>query len=264
MLEHFSKPYPVTAFLLCPSVEPFENYPTTLLIELLQILGVAAFLDPDCQCGKCLPELLLIRLHLDQRLSFYALAPPEFEAEKGEARTVLDLEADEFNHSPLLSRQCQSELSQAFSEYLGYPPLVFPVLKVISEPHEHDIALAEGLDKLLEPQVQCGVQADVCQHGGNYAALGRSGERIDYLAVFFKDSGFKPLADQVQERSIIDPLFQHPDEPLVVNMVEKFLDIGVNDPAKRPFCSLWLSSRAACCGPFTRRYPLLHGRKSCS
>ena len=40
MLEHFTESRPVAALLLCSSVEPLEDYPTTLPVKPLQHLGI--------------------------------------------------------------------------------------------------------------------------------------------------------------------------------------------------------------------------------
>ena len=52
---------------------------------------------------------------------------------------------------------------------------------------------------------------------------------MDYLAVRVQDPRLKPLADQVQKCGIINALTEHPQQPVMIDIVEKAFDIGLNN-----------------------------------
>ena len=103
---------------------------------------------------------------------------------------------------------------------------VFKARHKIVRVADHSAAsLLLGSHHPLEPQVQRVVQVDVGQHRRDYSALRCSRLRMDYLPILFQYPRPQPLADQVQCRSISNPLFQHPFQPFPLDVVEESFDV---------------------------------------
>jgi hypothetical protein len=47
-----------------------------------------------------------------------------------------------------------------------------------------------------------------------------------YFAVFLQDSRFQPLFNQPQKFPVVDPLLQHLDHPLMIDVVEEAFDVS--------------------------------------
>jgi hypothetical protein len=59
-----------------------------------------------------------------------------------------------------------------------------------------------------------------------------------HLSVSVQDTGFQPFPDQMQKRLVINALFEHPNHPIVVNVVEEPLDVRLHYPAVPPVLQL--------------------------
>jgi len=101
--------------------------------------------------------------------------------------------------------------------------------EVVSVPEEECIALTIDFIPFFEPPVQTEVKVDVGQHGGDDSTLRRSRFLMDDLPIRVQDACLQPLADQVQKGGIVDPLPDHPQQPVVIDIIEEAFDIGLDN-----------------------------------
>ena len=102
--------------------------------------------------------------------------------------------------------------------------------KIISIADDHGHTPTAGFDSALEPEVQRIVQVDVGQYGRDDAPLWGTRYRVNHLAVRFQDSSLEPFTNQTKKRLVINSFFEHPDHPIVINIVEKSFDVRFNHP----------------------------------
>jgi len=84
---------------------------------------------------------------------------------------------------------------------------------------------------------------------GRHPALRCSGLRMDHFPILFQYPRPQPLADQVQYRSISNPLFQHPFQPFPLDVVKKPLMSASVTNWCPPNCNSLLRSLIASCAP---------------
>jgi hypothetical protein len=87
----------------------------------------------------------------------------------------------------------------------------------------------------LKPPVQCVVKVDVGQHRGNKATLRYSGPRRCKGPILNHPCFEKALKDP-QKASISYPVFDKPQQMLVVHLVEEALDSSLNNELRALMC----------------------------
>ena len=73
------------------------------------------------------------------------------------------------------------------------------------------------------------MQVDVGQHRGDNPSLWAAGYRVHYLPVDVQNAGFEPFPDKIEKGPVVDPQFQHPHQPVVVEVIEEAFDVGFYD-----------------------------------
>ncbi len=143
------------------------------------------------------------------------------------------MKAAEAYHLGFLRGHCKVELAQPVRQFavkpLGFLSISKRTDEVISVPQNKRFPLAVRLDSLFKPQIQPKMEVDIRQYRRYDTSLRRAGLRMQYFAVRVQHACLQPFANQVQESRIVDPLLKHPDQPVMVDVVEKALDVGLND-----------------------------------
>jgi site-specific DNA recombinase len=63
----------------------------------------------------------------------------------------------------------------------------------------------------------------------NDSSLRGSGLGVDDLPVRVQDAGLEPFSDQVEKGAVVNPLFEHFQQPVVVHVLEEAFDVGLDD-----------------------------------
>jgi hypothetical protein len=90
-------------------------------------------------------------------------------------------------------------------------------------------------------------------------ALRRAGLRMHDRSVGLQNTGLQPLTNQSQEGPVVDALLEHLQQPVVVEIIEEALDVGLHDipidpvlqvegelPHRIQCATVWSVSIAAC------------------
>src|SRR6267142_474488 len=101
--------------------------------------------------------------------------------------------------------------------------------KVIRIADKSAASLLLGSHYALKPQVQDIVQINICRNWRNHSALRSARLRMDDSPILFQDTRSQPLANQIQEGSVINPLLQHLFQPIPPDVVK-----GTHDTLPTP------------------------------
>src|SRR5206468_3018415 len=160
--------------------------------------------------------------------SFAICTPAKFEPQKVEAGFSSAIATE--GHDPrLIGCQFQSELLQSFCQFaVKASRFLFP-----SETTDEVVCIAkqEGptftttLEHSLKPQIEDIVQVHIRQHWRDDATLRCSTFRSQHFSICVQHPGFQPLLNQAQYRLVINPFRQHPQQPLMPQIVEETFDV---------------------------------------
>jgi len=161
--------------------------------------------------------------------------PIKLEAKKGKPPFAARAEPTEAVNAGLLRGNGQAEFVQPPGkcpvERLRFLSILKTADKVIRIADDVRLSLTVRLHHLFKPQVQRIVQVDVRQNGRDHAALRCPGVGVIHGTVPFQYSRFEPGVDQSKKRFVVDPLFQHPQQPAMVDVVEEAFDVRFHDIA---------------------------------
>ena len=134
--------------------------------------------------------------------------------------------------------ESQTELAQPSFKVVKELFRILPVLKsnheVIRVAHDNRVSVRLLRTPFpVKPEVEDVVQVNICQNWRNNRSLGSSPEVVLPLAPVH-DASVQPLGDQPNDPPISDPVFQKPDQPVSVQIIEETADIGVNNPVDLP------------------------------
>jgi hypothetical protein len=134
--------------------------------------------------------------------------------------------------------ESQTELAQPSFKVVKELFRILPVLKsnheVIRVAHDNRVSVRLLRTPFpVKPEVEDVVQVNICQNWRNNRSLGSSPKVVLPLAPVH-DASVQPLGDQPNDPPVSDPVFQKPDQPVSVQIIEETADIGVNNPVDLP------------------------------
>ena len=165
------------------------------------------------------------------RLSFGISFPIKLEAEEGEPTFAARMKATEAVDAGLLRSDLQAKLGQPLGQGPVEPFRFSAVLKgtdkIIRKADDVRLPLTVGFDHPFEPMVQRVVEIDVCQDWRNHTPLLCPGLWVKHGTVPFQYARFQPGVDESEKRLVVNPLFSHPQKPIMVNVIEKAAYVGL-------------------------------------
>ena len=128
-----------------------------------------------------------------------------------------------------LRRQLQAELAEAGSQRRVDALGVLLVLEgghaVVGVAAERGRPPTVAFHRVFEPAIQRRMPIPIGENRGDDASLGTPRFRLDHPAIRFQDAGFQPSSDQAEKGTVVDPFRQHRQEQVMVDVIEKALDI---------------------------------------
>src|SRR5262245_35309893 len=181
---------------------------------------------------KLLRQPLAVRLSLHHKATIPGPAAVMREPQEGESRATLlpapffsqAREPAELDQAGLLFVEREVELAHAVTKGLHHGTSIVGVLeahhKVVGVAHDDHSTPCISPPPLMDPQVQNVVQKDVGQDRADTRTLGGS-LFCRRPSPFFEHTGLKPQAYQPENPSVGDPMRHHPQEPPLVDRVER-------------------------------------------
>ena len=195
--------------------------------------SVTVGLQPFLASLDTASQLLLGRPAPHPRRPLAVSLPVKLETEKGEPPFAARMESTEAVDAGFLRGHRQTEFVQPFGEHpvkcFRFSLILEGADKVIRVADDVCLSLAAWFHHPLKPQVQRVVEVDVRQYRRNHSALRCPGVGMMDRAVPFQYPSLEPGVDQPEKRFVVNPLFQHPQQPVMVYVVEEAVDVGFHN-----------------------------------